>query len=96
MCGLCSSGNNRRFNFHEGGEKRAGDEGAEVRGRGEGSGTGGGAGARLLNKETRQAGADGMDRMIEDRMMFPRAGQFLFCKLVEHQTEGGFWFSMLR
>ena len=29
------------------------------------------AGARLLNKETRQAGAHGIDRMIEDRMMFP-------------------------
>ena len=27
---------------------------------------------------------------------FAPAGQFLFCKLVEHQTEGGFWFSMLR
>ena len=24
------------------------------------------------------------------------AAQFLFCKLIEHQTEGGFWFSMLR
>ena len=24
------------------------------------------------------------------------AAQFLFCKFVEHQTEGGFWFSMLR
>ncbi len=24
------------------------------------------------------------------------AGQFLFCKLIEPQTEGGFWFSMLR
>jgi hypothetical protein len=24
------------------------------------------------------------------------AGQILFCKLIEHQTEGGFWFSMLR
>jgi hypothetical protein len=25
-----------------------------------------------------------------------RAGQFFFCKFVEHQTEGGFWQSMLR
>ena len=24
------------------------------------------------------------------------AAQFLFCKLIEHQTEGGFWFAMLR
>ena len=24
------------------------------------------------------------------------AAQFLFCKFFEHQTEGGFWFSMLR
>ena len=25
-----------------------------------------------------------------------RAAQILFCKFVEHQTEGRFWFSMLR
>ena len=24
------------------------------------------------------------------------AAQFLFCKLIEPQTEGGFWFAMLR
>ena len=31
----------------------------------------------------------GQERLLE-------AAQFIFCKLIEHQTEGGVWFSMLR
>jgi len=41
-----------------------------------------------LSDQTRD-GAGGNGNPVE-------AGQFLFCKLFEHQTEGGFWFSMLR
>ncbi|MEN9576554.1 MAG: hypothetical protein RL514_4409 [Verrucomicrobiota bacterium] len=33
-------------------------------------------------------------RLLEARGF--RAAQFLFCKLIEHQTEGGVWFAMLR
>ena len=31
-----------------------------------------------------------------DNITSYEAAQFLFCKFFEHQTEGGFWFSMLR
>jgi bifunctional DNA-binding transcriptional regulator/antitoxin component of YhaV-PrlF toxin-antitoxin module len=34
------------------------------------------------------------------RIVLPKdvreAAQFLFCKIFEHQTEGGFWLAMLR
>jgi|GEM_PF-2385286 len=37
-----------------------------------------------------------MTRGADSQLIVILAGQILFCKLIEHQTEGGFWFSMLR